>query len=95
MLPGGGPEWLLPGSGRCEGGAGRLGLKPWLRPGTFDAATRPAGAFPYPFSFAMQRFEDEFDTQLRSVLKADEYAKLQAQRAAQRRARRHGRRPRA
>ncbi|MEL5996043.1 hypothetical protein [Hymenobacter segetis] len=41
----------------------------------------------------MQRFEDEFDIQLRSVLKADEYAKLQAQRAAQRRARRHGRRP--
>ncbi|WP_460609203.1 hypothetical protein [Hymenobacter terrigena] len=41
----------------------------------------------------MQRFEDESDTQLRSVLKADEYAKLQAQRAAQRRARRPGRRP--
>jgi hypothetical protein len=40
----------------------------------------------------MQRFEDEFDNQLRSVLKADEYAKFQAKRAAQQRAR-PGRRP--
>ncbi|WP_216680091.1 hypothetical protein [Hymenobacter siberiensis] len=43
--------------------------------------------------FAVQRFEDEFDTQLRLLLKADEYARLQAKPAAQRRARRPGRRP--
>ena len=42
----------------------------------------------------MSRFEeDESDFQLRSVLKADEYAKLQAKRAAQQRAHRPGRRP--
>lgn len=41
----------------------------------------------------MQRFEDDFDTQLRTVLKADEYAKFQAKRAAQQRVRRPGRRP--
>lgn len=41
----------------------------------------------------MQRFEDEFDNQLRSVLKADEYAKVQAKRVAHQRAKRPGRRP--
>jgi len=42
----------------------------------------------------MQRFpEDDSDTQLRTVLKADEYARLRAQRAAQQKAHRPGRRP--
>ncbi|WP_262896000.1 hypothetical protein [Hymenobacter rubidus] len=42
----------------------------------------------------MQRFlEDEFAAELRTVLKADEYAKFQAKRAAQKRAQRPGRRP--
>ena len=41
----------------------------------------------------MQRSEDEFETQLRAVLKADEYAKFQAKRAAHQRVRRPGRRP--
>lgn len=38
-------------------------------------------------------FEGDSDSQLRTVLKADEYARLQAQRVAQKRARRPGRRP--
>ncbi|WP_262895748.1 hypothetical protein [Hymenobacter ruricola] len=42
----------------------------------------------------MSRFEeDEVDAQLRAVLKADEYARLQAKRAARQRANRPGRRP--
>ena len=41
----------------------------------------------------MQRFEDDADTDLRSVLKADEYARVRAQRVAQKRAYRQGRRP--
>ncbi|WP_262906031.1 hypothetical protein [Hymenobacter terricola] len=42
----------------------------------------------------MQRFrEDETDAQLRTVLKADEYARFQAKRAAYKRVRRSGRRP--
>ncbi|MDO7854127.1 hypothetical protein [Hymenobacter convexus] len=42
----------------------------------------------------MQRYqEDEFDSQLRAVLKADEFAKFRAKRAAQKRAFRPGRRP--
>lgn len=53
------------------------------------------------FSFAssvnfstMQRFEeDEYDMQLRAVLKADEFARFQAKRAAQKRGRRLGKRP--
>ena len=41
----------------------------------------------------MQRFEDESDVQLRTVLKADEYAKFQAKRVAHKRGRRLGKRP--
>lgn len=41
----------------------------------------------------MSRFEDENQVLLRSVLKADEYARLQAQQTAQKRAYRQGRRP--
>ena len=38
-------------------------------------------------------FEDDSESQLQTVLKADEYARLQAQHVAQKRARRPGRRP--
>ncbi|WP_277881351.1 hypothetical protein [Hymenobacter cyanobacteriorum] len=41
----------------------------------------------------MSRLEDETQDLLRSVLKADEYARLQAQQTAQKRAYRQGRRP--
>lgn len=40
----------------------------------------------------MQRFENDADADLRAVLKADEYARVQAQRTAQKRAYRQGRR---
>jgi hypothetical protein len=46
-----------------------------------------------PFILSMQRFEDDADTDLRAVLKADEYARVRAQRTAQKRAYRQGRRP--
>ena len=41
----------------------------------------------------MSRLEDETQDFLRSVLKADEYARVQAQQTAQKRAYRQGRRP--
>lgn len=45
------------------------------------------------FTHNMSRLEDETQDLLRSVLKADEYARLQAQQTAQKRAYRQGRRP--
>lgn len=42
----------------------------------------------------MSRPEDETQDLLRSVLKADEYARLRAQQTARKRAYRQGRRPR-
>lgn len=41
----------------------------------------------------MSRLEDEKDHQLRTLLKADEYARFQAQENARKRAYRQGRRP--
>lgn len=41
----------------------------------------------------MQRFEDDTDTDLRTVLKADKYARGRAQRTARKRACRLGRWP--
>ena len=41
----------------------------------------------------MSRSEDETQALLRSVLQANEYARLQARQTAQKRACRHGRRP--
>ncbi|MDO3417194.1 hypothetical protein Q3A66_19165 [Hymenobacter sp. BT770] len=41
----------------------------------------------------MQRFEDDSDDLLRTVLKANEYARVQAKRIARKRVRLSGRRP--
>lgn len=41
----------------------------------------------------MQRFEDDSDDLLRTVLKANEYARFQAKRAVRKRTRLSGRRP--